>query len=334
MRWLLLILVLGACSLPHTPRNIQAPNDAADFWANWSSANPRVCLLIKVTSKADFGSKIIAFTSNTRDMTMPGHPGVTFKAAPGITPSTAEQGLDEASNMEFKAIYTEDTFTQAEVIAGKWKFAQIEVFSTSWQYPEYGELLHFRGHLGEFKDYQTYFTAEGRGLIGRLSQDVNMVFQRLCRAPEFGDPIFCKKNLNTTVTINSVAYNITEVVEMDGSYAQGDTYITMVGATFNGPIPPEDFYNNGKMIVSGGLNDGVSREIAYSSGVFNAGGADYINIQLKRPFPFPMVDANTNITLIAGCDHTLEMCVLYENIVNRRAEDWIPGVESVNRLPQ
>lgn len=311
----------------HVPRNIQSPYVAADFWAKWDSVNPRMVLCVKVTSRADFGSAVRGFTSNTRNMTLPGHPGVTFKASPGLTPSVIEQSLDEPTNLDLSGIYNSDSFTHMQVMGGMWNFAAIEIFSVCWDNVNLGEFVHMSGNLGEFKDHQRSFQAEARGKISRLSQEVDFVTTRICRAPEFRDPVFCK-HAAITVVISSVTYQITHTnVRVIGAYYPWDTLITLNAGTLSGNAPPDDYFANGKMICTSGDNVGVTREIAS----YNATTDE---IQLKRPFPFYLTgETGERFTLIAGCSHTLEDCIKFGNVVNRRAEDFVPGIESVNRLP-
>jgi uncharacterized phage protein (TIGR02218 family) len=262
-------------------------------------------------------------------MTLPGHVGVTFKASPGITPTIVEQSLDEPANLELTGVYNADSFTQTEVLVGKWNFASIEVFSCCWDNVNLGELVHFRGNLGEFKDYQTYFTCEGRGLLSRLSQDIDKVTQRLCRVKEFRDAE-CGHTA-ATVTIGADTYQITQTGRsFDGAFAASDTFINILTFDWVGTKPPVNYFANGKITIVGGPNDGVSREIAYSS-VEQVG--TYVQIQLKRPFPFGMNTPPSTATLTAGCNRTIEDCMKFSNIVNRRAEDYVPGLEAITRLP-
>lgn len=313
--------------MSHEPRN-QSGYVPADFWTQWGSVNPRMCLCVKVTSTAAFGSTVLGFTSNTRDMLLPvGHSGVTFKASPGMSPTVVEQSLDEPSNLEFTGVYQTGSFTQTDVIAGKWAFAEIEVFSVCWDNVNLGEFLHFKGNLGEFKDYGTYFTCEGRGLIARLSQDVDKVTSRLCRVKQFRDAE-CGHTASTVV-ISSVTYNITQTgIRLNAVGDPTDTFLTIKSTDFSGSVPIENFYANGMMTATSGPNSGVSREIAYNATA--SGGT--MDIQLKRSFPYAFAVNNT-VTLIAGCNRTQEDCIKFSNIVNRRAEDFVPGLETVNRLP-
>lgn len=302
---------------------------AADFWTQWESVNPRMALFIKVTSKAEFGSEVMGFTTNSRDMTLPGHGGVTFLSSPGMSPTIVEQGLDEAAQLELTGVYSSDSFSQTEVMAGKWNFAEIEVFSACWDNTALGELLHFRGNLGEVKDFQTFFTCEGRGLIGRLSQDVEKVTSRLCRVKEFRDSE-CGHSAST-VTISATVYNIVETCNAITVLNAGS--VECYTLTFSGNIPPDGFYTGGKITATSGNNSGLSREVSYSEFI-NTGNAltDYIRVYLKRPFPYGA--SLHGATLTAGCNRTIEDCMKFTNITRRRAEDFVPGIEAVNRFPQ
>lgn len=309
----------------HTPRNIQGGYTAADFWTQHSSTTPRVCICVKVTPRV---GTALGFTSNTRDMTLPGHSGVTFRSTPAITPTVAESALDEATNMELTGLYTSDSFDQTEVLAGKYNFAAIEVFTVSWHNVNLGELLHFRGNLGEVKDYQTYFTAEARGLISRLSNDVNIVTSRFCRAPEFRGttgPFACNHSASTVV-IGGVTYNIPYTAVPLVSVASQSELEFDTTVLNDADLDTNRVLVNGKIECTSGDNDGISREIASVLAIFPG-----YRIQLKRPFPLTLT-AGDEFTITAGCNHTIEDCIKFGNIVNRRAEDWIPGIEAANRV--
>jgi hypothetical protein len=322
----------------HTPRNIQAPYTATDFWNNRNSATPRMSLLIKITPQTFWTSvSAVGLTSNTRNMTVPGHPGVTFYSTPGITPTQVEQVLDDPTNLEMTGIYQTGIFEQEDVAAGKWNFATIEVWSQSWQYPEYGELVHGKCKTGEIKDYQTFFTAEARGMMSQLSSDVNKVTSRFCRVKEFRDAE-CG-HTSATVELEGVDFNVTQT-SVSGNPLGGDSWhrFEFDTSTFAGNDPAFgdeftawlDRWANGKITATSGENAGVSREIAAVEE--STGGHPFVTFNLKRPFPF-IISTTTTFNLVMGCSRTVEDCMVYENIVNRRAEDYIPTVEAVHRVP-
>lgn len=316
----------------HEIRNKQGGNTDDDFWTQYGSVNPRMCLCVKITSRPEFGSDVVAFTSNTRDLTLPGHSGVTFRSTPGIVSTDVESALDEATNLEMTGIYNSDSFEQYEVLARKWDFAEVELFTVCWGDTDLGEFVNFAGNLGEFKDRQIYFTAEGRGPIAQLSNDVNKVTARLCRCKRFGDDE-CQRDLNDPVEIDGQDIDIIHTSTIDGQ--AGSSILNIASATLDADfltLDPEfqlGFFRHGAIEITSGINTGVEREISWNSVVIGPG---YIQVFLKRPFPFPFSGGET-VQLTAGCDRTIEMCILYENIINRRAEDYTPGIEAANRVP-
>ncbi len=330
---LVCLLSLNVFAMPHVPRNIQAPFVAADFWTQWGSDTPRMALFIKVTPQSFWtGASAIGFTSNTRNMTLPGHPGITFYSAPGVTPTLADQILGETSSVDFQGIYQTGIFERSDVIAGKWNFAEIEVFSACWDNTNLGELVHARGNLGEFKDYQTYFTAEGRGLLGRLSREVDESTQRLCRVREFGDTR-CGKNLNGTVTIDGKTYLLTypnASQDMGTAVSTGAVFLdpTSMVTVLYPDTPPNNYFRNGKITGTSGANNGVSREI--SASILNVGGS-HIKVSLKRAFPF-LPNINDTFTIQAGCVRTIEDCRKYGNAARFNGEPFVPNIENVNRI--
>lgn len=349
--------VPAQCFMAHTPRNIQSPYTATDFWNQWSSVTPRQALFVKVTPTAEWRSPVtfdglpveilgdtltfettlssIGFTSNTRDMTLPGHAGVTFKAAPGITPTMVEQILGEASSMEVTGQYLSGTFERTDVIAGKWNFAEVEIFSACWDNTSLGELVHGIYKLGEFKDYGTYFTAELRGLVSVLSRDVTIVTQRLCRVRNFGDTE-CGKDLTGTVTIGGTAYNIKQT-SVEGNPASSIDALIFDTSTFDGNDPVDSaalalyvaYLPNGRITALDGPNAGVTREIGGAAEA--TGGHPFMQISLKRPFPFT-IDTTTLFDITMGCDRTIENCRRWSNAANFRGEPYITGMEVANRI--
>lgn len=297
-----------------------------------------MALAIKITSKSEFGSVVRGFTTNTRNTTLPGHVGVTFYSTPAMTPTIVEQGLDEASVLELTGVYTDSTtgFVQTDVTAGKWNNATVEVFSYCWDNTSLGELLHFKGNIAEIKDYQTYFTCEGRGLIAKLSQEVEVVTSRLCRVKEFRDSE-CGHSAST-VALTGFSPNVTQTNKTGGPVISIGGGVTFDISAFSGTVPTYGAqytewllrWANGKITCTSGENSGVSREISAASEA--TGAYPYTTFWLKRPFPYDI--ALTTYTLVMGCNRTIEDCMTYVNITRRRAEDWVPGIEAINRLPQ
>lgn len=320
----------------HTIRNKQGGNTDTDFWNKWSSVNPRMAMFVKITPKSFFtGVDPIGFTSNTRDMTLPGHGALVFKSAVGIAPTAIEQALDNPTTFEVKGLYQSGLFEQEDVIKGKWDFATVEIFAACWDNLNLGELLLFKGNMGEFKDYQIYFSAEGRGLISRLSSDSGEVTTRYCRVKEFRNAQ-CGHTAST-VTIDSVVYDISSQI-IAGSFDVKNRRQLEIPDFSNtvavANIWPTGFFNNGKFVIDPNEinevpNEGLSREILkYTYDSLN----DLAIFSFKRPFPYEF-GASITASVMAGCNRTVEDCRKYGNIINFRGEPYIPGIENMNRVP-
>lgn len=310
----------------HSIRNKQSPYTTDGFfWARYSSVNPRMGLFVKVTPLAIWGGddEALGFTGCTRNMELPGHPDLVFKATPGISPTNVEIQLDEPSNLELSGIFNSDSFSEAEILAGKWNFAAIEIFVACWDDLALGEFLVHKGYLGEAKTMQTHFTAESRGPLSLLSQEVKKMTTRLCRVREFGDAE-CGRALDT-VNIGGTDYNMQHTLTVASVTDNYTIVFTKLGGTANNV--PDEFFRSGKLTALGSTaNGGVSREIRTSDT-----DTTTIAITLKRRLPFT-VTAGDQFLVIAGCDRTLDDCFLYDNVINRRAEDFIPTVEALNRV--
>lgn len=313
----------------HTPRNIQSPYTATDFWDKYTSVNPRMALFMKVTPSLSTDVSTIGLTSNTRDMTLPAHSGITFKSAAGLMPSSMQETIGEATALEMMGLYDALLFDRADVIGGKWENARIEIFIACWDNVNLGELVLFSGFLGEFKDMQEYFNAEGRGLISKLSQDVAIVTTRACRVKEFRNAQ-CGHTAST-VTINSITYDIsyTGVPSKNNSAKQAVKIDTnyWTGSIIPKDIPPTNYFQNGKITCTSGLNDGLSREISS-----NAVAGTEMKLSLKRPFPFAIAEFD-EFTITAGCNRTVEDCKKYSNIINFRGEPYVPNITTVSKVP-
>lgn len=312
-----------------TPRNIQSPYTETDFWNQLTSATPRMALFMKVTPYLTTNLSLIGLTSNTRNMTLPGHSGITFKSAAGMMPSNAAQSINDETSLELTGIYADDLFKRSDVVGGKWQNASIEIFIASWDNVNLGELVVFKGFLGEVKDYGNFFTAEGRGLSSKLSQDVSWVTQRTCRVKKFRDAQ-CGFTAST-VTIDGTTYNV-EVSNKSGVLNANRQYITFQKTIWTGSglsVPPMSFFLNGTVECTAGANSGLSREITNAKE-----DSTSVNLYFKRPFPYTDSSIFDRYKITAGCDRTIENCQKYDNIINFRGEPFVPGLTQLMRVPR
>ena len=247
-------------------------------------------------------STVFGFTDHDQDITFE---SVNFKAATGFTPSAIENNASlTVDNLDIEGLLSDTAITEADILAGKYDFAEIEIFQVNYNDLTQGALKLRRGWLGEVALQKHQFVAEVRGLTQRLSQTIGEYFSPSCRAT-LGDDR-CKVNL--------AAHTVTGSVTSAASNQEfTDSARTEASAIFS----------FGLLTFTSGANDGFSievKEYIYSS---VTGG----KLILALPMPYT-VSVGDTYSLSKGCDKTPETCLTrFSNIVNFRGEPFVPGLD-------
>lgn len=214
-------------------------------------------------------------------------------------------------NLEVTGILDSETLIAEELRSGLFDFAEIFVFSVNWSDLTQGIMRLRAGTLGEISTTPAgTFQAELRGMAQRLVTKVGDVYTPECRA-DLGDSK-CKVHL-ADYTVAATVYSV------------GDSrQFGLAGIT--DPRAVENWFAYGALTWTSGANNGRSMEI---KGWNPTGGG----IALYLPMPRPVVIGDT-CTLFAGCDKRHDTCRdKFNNIINRRAEDFIPGFDAIIQTP-
>jgi len=243
---------------------------------------------------------VLGFTEHDADIIVD---GVTYKAASGFTPSAIQSTSSlSVDNLDIEGMLDASSITEADIMAGRYDFAEIEIFIVNYDDISMGKLKLRRGWLGEVALAKQQFIAEVRGLTQRLSQTIGELFSPSCRA-SFGD-LRCKINpANYTVsgTITAVSSN-QQFTDSERTESSG-------------------LYDFGKITFTSGANNGLSMEIKE----FLSGG----KLALMLPMPYN-VNVGDNYTMMQGCDKTLSTCAnQYNNVINFRGEPFVPGIDKM-----
>lgn len=123
------------------------------------------------------------------------------------------------------------------------------------------------------------------------------------------------------------------VTAVDGTEPRKKFTVTELTPNTGGPRGgfADDFMNNGAVVFETGNNAGVSMEIRD----FTADDGVTIEqvIELYLDLPFDIVVGDT-LRAYPGCDKRLTTCVnKFDNIVNMRAEPYVPGEDSILKYP-
>lgn len=132
-------------------------------------------------------------------------------------------------NMNMAGILNSDSLAEADLRAGRFDFAEVEVFLVNWADTSQGVIKLRKGRFGEVTVSPTgVFNVELRGLTQQLSQSIIEVYTPDCRA-DLGDSR-CKAPINP------------DVRESGQVYALGEFIRVSAGVGFDsGDFDPSDF---------------------------------------------------------------------------------------------
>lgn len=251
------------------------------------------------------------FTDHDQDLSIGGH---TYSAAAGFQQTAIAAASDlSVNNLEVTGYFDSSFLTAEDLRAGLFDFAEAEIFVVDWSNLSLGVMNLSRSYLGEVRSTPAgVFTTELRGLVQRLMAKVADVWTPECRA-DFGSSGLRKCNKDPT------AFTFSETVT-----AVSDNSIFAI--TNGNGAAVDGYYNFGVVKWLTGHNAGRAMEVKYW---VNAPST----LQLYLPMPRTIVIGDT-LTVTAGCDKTLTTCKnKFNNVVNRQAEDYIPGMDSVIQVP-
>lgn len=236
---------------------------------------------------------------------------IICRAGTGLTGSEVTQKLGLAvDSSEVAGALADDTLNEADLAAGRYDAAAIEVWLVDWSEPALRVLLA-KGTLGEVTRDGCAFSAEVRGLSDRLAQESGRLYTAACQA-DLGDAR-CKMNLDESAFRGSGA-----VVSLAGT------------STFkvNGLDGFADgWFTAGKLTFSGGANAGLGVEVKSH----RKGAA--VTLVLWQSMPEPVAAGDT-FTVTAGCDKRFATCRdRFNNAVNFRGFPHIPGNDFVVSYP-
>ncbi len=225
--------------------------------------------------------------------------GEVYTPSSGFTHSAIDtsDGLN-VDNLEVDSVLTSETITDADLLAGVWDFASVEIFQVNYLALADGGMTLRTGKLGEVKTGRNNFTAELRGLAQPLQQAIGRVFGPACDA-NLGDSR-CTKDLTSFTTAGTVTSVTDQAHFTSSALAQATGY-----------------FDYGLITFTSGLNIGRSMEVRS----FTSGGT----FVLQMPLPYAVGIGDT-FTAKAGCDKLLATCISrFSNAVNFRGFPNIPG---------
>lgn len=246
------------------------------------------------------------FTDHDRDIFFEGN---TYEAESSYDRTAVQSNSDfSVDNLEVVGILDSTKIKDTELRAGLFNRADVYIFVVNWKDPTQGALKVRRGWFGEVTLSGTgVFSTEIRGLAQALSHNFIEVYSAECRA-DFCDSR-CKLNIAT--------YEIPTTVD-----------VVLSQSSFKLPAgfaAPTQGLNYGTVRFTSGDNTGrVVEIIGYNSTTRE--------IDLFEAVAYPIL-VGTTVVVAPGCDGSLAQCKFYNNVVNRRAEDYVPGNDELMSYP-
>lgn len=270
------------------PSGLQAHLDAGATTLAW-------CWRI---TRAD-GTKM-GFTDHDEDLVFD---GTTFEAASGFTASDIESSVGlSVDNLDVEGALKSDRLREADLEAGLYDNAVIEILRVNWQDTSQRILMRY-GNLGEVTRGRLSFRAEVRGLAHVLQQPKGRLFQNGCDA-DLGDS-------RCTVALAGLTYAGT--VET----ASSRRLFTASGAAV---ALATDFFSRGLLTWATGDNAGRKAQVKLHT--LEDGVATF---ELWERAVDDIADGDT-FNVAAGCDKQFETCrVKFANQANFRGFPHMPG---------
>jgi uncharacterized phage protein (TIGR02218 family) len=242
----------------------------------------------------------IGLTSHDRDLVIG---GLTYRAAPGMTPSAVRSGIGlEGEDSDLAGALSSDAISEADLMAGRWDGAALELWLTQWEAPGDLWLSLARGEIGAVARKGAAFSAELIGAAAVLGAAVAPSTSPDCRA-SLGDRA-CRVDL-------AGRRRVVVVPSVDG-----------VEVAVGGLVAGD--YAFGTVRWLGGANAGLVQAVVDNQ-------AD--GVTLADPPAFA-VAAGTLALLTEGCDRQMATCAgRFGNGVNFRGEPYLPGMDLLTRYP-
>ena len=241
------------------------------------------------------------FTDHDRDIVFA---GTTFEAAAGMEASEIRDSVGlSVDNLEVTSAVTSERLAEADLAAGRYDNAEIEIFRVNWADPVQRVLMR-SGNLGEVRRAGRAFAAEVRGLAHTLQETRGRLFQYTCDA-DLGDA-------RCTVDLDDPAFKGSGALVAVASPRRFT--VSGLAAFANG------WFTQGLLTFTSGAAAGQSLEVKQHT---VAGGS--VSIELWSPARLPLASGQT-FTVTAGCDKRVGTCqAKFANVANFRGFPHMPG---------
>lgn len=247
---------------------------------------------------------VLGFTSHDRPIRTG---GLVYEASPGMTPSAVslEDGFD-IDSMSISGGLTAGGLRSADLEAGRWHGAHVELAVCDWTAPDSSRLVLATGTIGEIvrREYEGVgqFTVELLSPMAALAHGGPPRCSALCRA-SLGDSV-CQVDMDRHRVEIAVSSSGPTALVLDEALSDPDRFTNGIARILTGPLA------------------GLDRSI---------GLATDAHLELLEPFP-ELAAGHWRVRLSEGCDRRLETCVeRFGNVLRFDGEPHVPGTDALVR---
>lgn len=280
-------------------RNLPGP-----LAAHFASGATTLCRCWRLTRR---DATVLGFTDHDEDLAFD---NTLFRAGTGFEGTEIEARFGLAvTGTEIHGALSADGLSEADLAAGRYDDAKVELFLVNWADAEQRLLLR-SGHLGEVRREGAAFAAEVRGLAARLNEERGRIFAATCDA-DLGDAR-CGVALDGPALCGEGS-----VLAVEGAGA-----IRVAGLD----AFADDWFTRGRLAFSAGANAGLAVEVKS-----HRAEAGEVRLALWQQMPAPLA-AGDAFAVTAGCDKRFETCRgKFANAVSFRGFPHLPGNDFVAR---
>ena len=267
--------------------------------AHYASGSLTTATLWKITRR---DGAVLTFTDHDQPITFSSlvyAPTSAYDA--GAVKTTAAMNVDDVSLVGLLAV---SAVTASDIEAGLWDGAAVEIMEVNYADLTMAENVLRFGEIGEIQRNGQQFSAELRGLMAKLQNNIGRIVMASCDA-DLGDAR-CGVDV--------------EALRVSGTV----TTATSVRAfTASAMAQAADYFTFGIVTWVTGLNAGLRMEVK----TFASGGV--FTLQLSMPYAIAIGDT---FTVVPGCNklgRAGDCKIKFANYVNFRGFEDIPGQDKV-----
>lgn len=263
--------------------------------AHYASGNTTLAKLWKLTRR---DGEVFAFTDHDVAITYLGvayEPSSVFDASANAT--RAEMNVD---SMDAVGLLNSAGITAQSLEDGSWDGAAVQIVEVNYRDLTMGHNPLRRGTLGEIQRSGQTYTAELRGLMYALGNNIVRVVKPACDA-----------------TLGDARCG----VDLESLRVAGEVTASAGARQFTTDLGGSGTYSYGVVTWTAGANAGRSMEVKAHT------ATGVLELQLAMPYA---VQAGDEFTITPGCDKTKATCIAtFDNVVNFRGFSFVPGADQV-----